>query len=665
MANPASVTGTLSTLTGGKIAQGKVIFQLTNIGTGNPIGVSGTSIIPALTYTAMTDQAGNFSLNLWGNDNLIPANTLYNVTFRDFQGNEIGPITYSITGASVNLNTAAATNTTTPPVLTAGAVLLNPLVTQNIVQPSGTSLNVNRFEQIRYADQFSGATADVQINAAIADLPATGGTVDARGLIGAQTIATTVTVGGGSTKPVKLLLSAGVNYSGTVSPMFNVLVGSSIVGDGWSERTPTQGSKISFSGTGNAVQVGSSNSNNSDAVNLESITIDLTGSGPGSIGTRVYGCFHQTYRRLNIQGTPTTGWSFFLDTNLNPTGAQHLKVEQCRGNGRLHLEGLGSKDGVGQFQRVTTACLDTLDFFSYEFMRTGNLLLNNVTGESTVPIAIGPVTINASPGGLTRANNVVTLKATSHGIPVGAPIQVSSTTLATGTVGFNGVFSVLSVPDANTLTYVQGGDAATGGAGTVTTIAANYIFADCTSVTMSCCDIEGNSTNAIWMDANVLNFLMAGGDFGGFTGTNRIAPSSGTPPGNNPITGFVSARSFTSDGTDPTYFLSPVLQNTKLLYGRTTGGSARGMVQMDSSNRVVIGNTTDSNLLLQALANVQMPNAVFTVAAPTVAASQVGLGSTTATSATAGSNGAAPSQVAGYLIINVAGTAMKIPYYNT
>lgn len=61
----------------------------------------------------------------------------------------------------------------------------------------------------------------------------------------------------------------------------------------------------------------------------------------------------------------------------------------------------------------------------------------------------------------------------------------------------------------------------------------------------------------------------------------------------------------------------------------------------------------------------QLPQAILTSAAPTVASGQVGLGSTTATSATAGTNGAVPAQVAGYLIINVAGTVQKIPFFNS
>jgi Pectate lyase superfamily protein len=51
--------------------------------------------------------------------------------------------------------------------------------------------------------------------------------------------------------------------------------------------------------------------------------------------------------------------------------------------------------------------------------------------------------------------------------------------------------------------------------------------------------------------------------------------------------------------------------------------------------------------------------------AGTAAAGQINYGATTATSATAGSNGAVPAQVVGYIIVNVAGTAQKIPYFNT
>lgn len=60
--------------------------------------------------------------------------------------------------------------------------------------------------KVRYADQFAGADVGAQMAAAIADLPADGGTVDARGLEGAQTISTDF--GAGVSKPVRILWGA-------------------------------------------------------------------------------------------------------------------------------------------------------------------------------------------------------------------------------------------------------------------------------------------------------------------------------------------------------------------------------------------------------------------------------------------------------------------------
>lgn len=61
---------------------------------------------------------------------------------------------------------------------------------------------------------------------------------------------------------------------------------------------------------------------------------------------------------------------------------------------------------------------------------------------------------------------------------------------------------------------------------------------------------------------------------------------------------------------------------------------------------------------------VQMPNLQLTAATPTGAAGQLSFGTTTATSATAGTNGDVPAQVVGYLVIDIAGTKFKVPYYN-
>jgi hypothetical protein len=132
MPTPVIVTGTMQTLSGGTIAQGTVTFQLANIGTGTIPRIIGTGEFPALKYVVMTDQSGNISTPLWGNDVIDPANTIYLVTFRDFLGNEVGPIQFSITGSAVSLNTLVPINTILPPVLTSfGFATGTPLVSGN------------------------------------------------------------------------------------------------------------------------------------------------------------------------------------------------------------------------------------------------------------------------------------------------------------------------------------------------------------------------------------------------------------------------------------------------------------------------------------------------------------------------------------------------------
>jgi hypothetical protein len=56
------------------------------------------------------------------------------------------------------------------------------------------TINAPVIGAVRHAEQFPGANASAKIAAAIADLPVTGGTVDARGFEGAQTISSTIVI---------------------------------------------------------------------------------------------------------------------------------------------------------------------------------------------------------------------------------------------------------------------------------------------------------------------------------------------------------------------------------------------------------------------------------------------------------------------------------------
>lgn len=96
-----------------------------------------------------------------------------------------------------------------------------------------------------------------------------------------------------------------------------------------------------------------------------------------------------------------------------------------------------------------------------------------------------------------------------------------------------------------------------------------------------------------------------------------------------------------------------------------------------TSNLVIIGPelaTNTANYSLTNLTKVTVIDATNGVSAPNVSATAVAaapaiqgiaIGGTTASTATAGANGAPPAQVAGYWIINVSGTLQKVPYYNT
>jgi predicted heme/steroid binding protein len=92
---------------------------------------------------------------------------------------------------------------------------------------------------------------------------------------------------------------------------------------------------------------------------------------------------------------------------------------------------------------------------------------------------------------------------------------------------------------------------------------------------------------------------------------------------------------------------SPTFANGFDLSGATLTGFAY------KSNQFIVDNAGNiSGLTLTASG-----------ATPTVSAGQVAIGTTTATAATAGTHGDVPAQVLGYLVMNLGGTPIKVPYY--
>jgi hypothetical protein len=94
------------------------------------------------------------------------------------------------------------------------------------------------------------------------------------------------------------------------------------------------------------------------------------------------------------------------------------------------------------------------------------------------------------------------------------------------------------------------------------------------------------------------------------------------------------------------------------------GGGVNNFNLSNTSTSAGVINTSGSTLQVIGTPVKIVGPIILTTASSSAAAGQVSIGATTATSATAGANGDVPAQVLGYLNINVAGVAAKIPYYN-
>lgn len=85
-------------------------------------------------------------------------------------------------------------------------------------------------------------------------------------------------------------------------------------------------------------------------------------------------------------------------------------------------------------------------------------------------------------------------------------------------------------------------------------------------------------------------------------------------------------------------------------------GTLAAILTVTASDTISIGATGTGALKLGTL--------TATAAAPTVAAGQIGFGGTTSATATAGASITIPALAQGYIVVNIAGTTAKIPYFN-
>jgi hypothetical protein len=106
MSSPITVTGALKDVSGVANA-GKVTFTLCNYG-GNPPVLSGTALLAQVSQTAQAGADGLFSMAVWGNDQISPAGTYYQVDVVGANGSRISTAAYRFTGlGSIDLSSVS------------------------------------------------------------------------------------------------------------------------------------------------------------------------------------------------------------------------------------------------------------------------------------------------------------------------------------------------------------------------------------------------------------------------------------------------------------------------------------------------------------------------------------------------------------------------------
>lgn len=203
----------LADASGSKLASGQICFLATD-SLDNPISFQaggGGQVVRRPACASVTNGAIAAGFQVANPAATNPSGIAYKVTVVDNSTGQTVLVYSHVTfsGATFNFDNYAPTGLATLPL--AGGSVNGPLSVNGNLTVTGTvnfgALSMSNFapmrsDNIRHADQFPGADAGAQINACVADLPAAGGTCDARGFQGPQTAAATVVLN----KPVTLLL---------------------------------------------------------------------------------------------------------------------------------------------------------------------------------------------------------------------------------------------------------------------------------------------------------------------------------------------------------------------------------------------------------------------------------------------------------------------------
>lgn len=271
-----------------------------------------TTLVYGTDAALVKDSTGNYHVNL--------DTTAYGGVW-NWRFFSTGTSQSSIESKFYVIPNAAVTTTVTPAALPLAAI-------------------VQTLNAVRFADQFTGTDAGVKIRAAVADLPAGGGTVDARGIVGAAAAAATLVL---DTK-VRLLFD-NISLTFATTPGISITAagaGSEILGNnGTSLITTATSSNVVVAATLTSnVRVSGINfvgGGSSDPV-IPSVALDLDRSSYCEVTGCTFSGFNYNIRMIDntITSTNPTGNNIHHNTFLNAYG------DSNGGYGVLHVRGLSN-----------------------------------------------------------------------------------------------------------------------------------------------------------------------------------------------------------------------------------------------------------------------------------------------------------------------------------
>ncbi len=306
--------------------------------------VSGSPVINSGTLTAsLTSQTQNLVF-------ASPSGSSGNPSFRSLVGADLPAPTSSTLGGVKSLTCSASQFVNQ--ISTAGAPVC--------ATPSGGGSGLGNGGTVIDASLQAGSDFGAKVNAALALLPATGGVVDARGLVGTQSSSSSITI----PRAVTVLLACGLNVTFTVAPMFTVY--GNLVGCGGHMAGPQ--TSLSLSGTtGGSAIVGGS---------VTGVAIYGVSTSDGSIG------FDWSSGPSTSQLTNSSASNFQYDYKIGGGGSEssynHLEDDAAYGAGTYGFWVTGNA-AFNELEHLNCAGLQTCYEFDAQVGTAVNLSAESFT----------------------------------------------------------------------------------------------------------------------------------------------------------------------------------------------------------------------------------------------------------------------------------------------